>query len=134
MAPMIFVNLPVRDVAKATAFYTGLGWDKNEQFSDENASCIVVSDTIFVMLLAEPYFATFTTKAIADATKTTEVLNGLSSDSREQVDELLSRALAGGGTEAREPMDDFMYQRSFQDLDGHVWEIIYMDPANVEGQ
>ncbi|KUO07671.1 VOC family protein [Streptomyces sp. DSM 15324] len=131
---MIFVNLPVSDLAASKAFFTGLGYSLNPQFSDENAASVVISDTIVAMLLTKPFYATFTKKEIADATTTSEVLVALSSESREKVDELVDRALALGATPSGETQDmGFMYGRSFDDLDGHTWEIVWMDPAAVEG-
>ena len=133
MPTMIFVNLPVKDLEKAKAFWQAVGYSFNPQFTDEKAGCLVISDTIFAMLLQEQYFQTFTTRGITDATKAKEVLLGLSADSREGVDQLVDKALAAGATVPREPKDyGFMYQRSFEDLDGHLWEIIYMDPSYVQ--
>jgi len=135
MATMIFVNLPVENLAKASAFYTALGFTPNAQFSDENASSFVISDTIHVMLLTKPFFKGFTNKEVADATATTEVITALSADSRAGVDDLADRALAAGGTPSKDPMDEgFMYSRSFQDLDGHLWEVMYMDMSAVPAQ
>ncbi|MFI8964888.1 VOC family protein [Streptomyces sp. NPDC053493] len=137
MAPqMIFVNLPVKDLGAGKAFYEKLGWTINPQFSDESSACVVVSDTIFVMLLTEEKFRSFTApgKDLTDATKSTEVLITLSAESREKADELADRALAAGGSPAKEPMDmGFMYGRSFADPDGHHWEVFWMDPAAVQG-
>ena len=131
MSTMIFVNLPVKDLEKSKAFFTALGYSFNPQFTDENAGCLVISDTIFAMLLMEPYFQTFTTKGIADATKIKEVLLGLSADSREEVDQLVERALAAGGTAPKGPVDyGFVY--GFEELDGHLWEIVHMDPNYVQ--
>ncbi|GAB3047655.1 VOC family protein [Stenotrophomonas tumulicola] len=125
---MVFVNLPVRDVEAAKGFFLALGYDFNPTFSDENATCIVISDSIFVMLLANAFFQQFTDKAIADARQSTEVITCLSAESREAVDALLDRALAAGASEPQPARDlGFMYQRGFQDLDGHLWEIAYMD-------
>jgi predicted lactoylglutathione lyase len=130
---MIFVNLPVKNLEKSKAFWEAVGYSFNPQFTDENAGCLVISDTIFAMLLQEPFFQTFTTRGIADATQTKEVLLGLSAESREGVDQLVDKALAAGATAPKEAQDyGFMYQRSFEDLDGHLWEIIYMDPAHVQ--
>jgi predicted lactoylglutathione lyase len=132
MARKIFVNLPVKDLDRSMAFFTGLGFTFNSQFTDETAACMVISDDIFAMLLTEAKFQEFTKKAIADATKTTEVLTCLSCDSREQVDTMVDKALESGGTVAREPSDyGFMYFRSFNDLDGHIWEIMHMDESAV---
>jgi predicted lactoylglutathione lyase len=129
---MIFVNLPVKDLKRATAFYEGLGYSINPQFSDDNGTCIEISYTIFVMLLVEAYFSTFARRPIADAKATTAMILALSADSREEVDGLLAKALAGGGEEAADVMDQgFMYSRTFQDPDGHVWEAVYMDAGAV---
>ncbi|WP_432137937.1 MULTISPECIES: VOC family protein [unclassified Streptomyces] len=131
---MIFVNLPVNDLDASKKFFTELGYTINPQFSDEKAASVVISDTIVAMLLTKPFYATFTKKEIADATKTSEVLVALSAESREKVDELVDRALELGATPAGETQDmGFMYGRSFDDLDGHTWEVIWMDRAAVEG-
>ncbi|AOS64990.1 putative lactoylglutathione lyase [Actinoalloteichus hymeniacidonis] len=128
MAMKVFVNLPVRDLGVSTGFYQALGFVVNPQFSDENATCIVISEEIYVMLLVHPFFATFTTKDVADATTDTEVITALSVDSRAEVDRLVDKALASGGSTAMSPMEDApMYLRSFQDPDGHQWEIVYME-------
>ncbi|WP_216209873.1 VOC family protein [Amycolatopsis aidingensis] len=133
MSTKIFVNLPVRDLDKSKEFFTKLGYSINEQFTDENASCVVISEDIYVMLLVESFFAGFTSKEVADATKTTEVTLALSADSRQGVDELVDKALAAGGQVVREPMDQGpMYGRSFYDLDGHLWEVVYMDPTALQ--
>lgn len=125
---MIFVNLPVRDLEASKDFYTALGFSINPDFTDETAACVVISETIYVMLLTEAKFREFIVNEIADATKTTEVLNALSVESREEADEMLRRALAAGGKEWRPVMEEGpMYATTFQDLDGHVWETIYMD-------
>ncbi|MFF9471628.1 VOC family protein [Streptomyces roseolus] len=137
MAPqMIFVNLPVKDLDVSKAFYEKLGYSINPRFSDETAACVVISDTIFVMLLTEEKFAGFTApgKAIADASATTQVLLTLNAESREKADELADRALEVGGRPAKEAMDmGFMYGRSFADPDGHHWEVFWMDPAAAQG-
>lgn len=128
--PMIFVNLPVSDIAVTRTFWSTLGYTFNEQFSDENALCLVFSDSIYAMLLKRDFFQTFTPKTIADATTTVEVLNSLAVESREAVDTLVDAALAIGATEYRDPMDmGLMYQRCFSDLDHHNWEIAWMDPS-----
>jgi hypothetical protein len=133
MATMIFVNLPVKDLERSMAFFAGLGYAFNAQFTDDTAACMVISDQIHAMLLTEAKFRDFTRKEIADATKTTEVLICLSAESRQGVDALVDKALALGGTEARDPMDyGFMYARSFNDPDGHIWEIAYMDPSAIQ--
>ena len=128
MAKMIFVNLPVADVAKATAFYAAIGMSRNSQFSNEQASAMVWSDEISFMLLDHAFYRTFTGKEIADARKTSEVLLCLSRDSRAEVDAIVESALAAGGTEPRPPQDmGFMYGRAFEDLDGHTFEPMWMD-------
>lgn len=128
MSTQIFVNLPVRDLDKAKAFFNALGYSVNPQFTDANAACLVISDTIYVMLLVEPFFQGFTRKPLCDARTHTEVLLCLSVDSRSDVDAMVAKALAAG---AREPMEakdyGFMYQRGFEDLDGHLWEVVHMD-------
>ncbi|MGP4092501.1 VOC family protein [Streptomyces sp. KR55] len=131
---MIFVNLPVNDLDASKKFFTELGYTLNPQFSDENAASVVISDTIVAMLLTKPFYATFTKKEIADATRTSEVLICLSAESREKVDELVEKAVAAGGTVSEQVQDHgFMYGRAFDDLDGHTWEVMWMDPAAVEG-
>lgn len=134
MSKLIFVNLPVADLARSTAFYQAVGADKNERFCDETAACMVFSETIHVMLLTHDKFRQFTPKAIADARKTSEVLICLSADSRDAVDGMVNRALAAGGTADPGPKQDygFMYGRSFEDPDGHIWEIMWMDLAAAE--
>ncbi|MFG2404161.1 VOC family protein [Streptomyces brevispora] len=135
MPQMIFVNLPVKDLETTKGFFGKLGFSFNPQFSDENTACLVISDTIFAMLITEPRFKDFTKKEIADASKSTEVLLALSAESREKVDELADAALAAGGSPANETQDlGFMYGRSFQDPDNHIWEVVWMDPSAVEGQ
>ena len=128
MAKMIFVNLPVADLPAARAFYEAIGATNNPHFTDETAACMVFSDTIHVMLLTHEKFKAFTPKAIADARTTSEVLIAISADSRAGVDEITDKALAAGGREPREKQDyGFMYGRSFEDLDGHIWEPMWMD-------
>jgi predicted lactoylglutathione lyase len=131
MPKMIFVNLPVVDLARATTFYQAIGATKNEQFCDETASCMVFSETIHVMLLTHEKFRQFTPKKIADAKTSSEVLICLSADSREAVDDIVGNAQAGGGGVDPCPKQDygFMYGRSFEDLDGHIWEVMWMDVA-----
>jgi len=133
MATKIFVNLPVRDLARSKAFFERLGFRFNAQFTDDTAACMVVSEDIYVMLLTEAKFREFTPKAICDAKKATEVLVALSLDSREQVGDMVRKAVAAGGTTYAEPKDHgFMLQHGFQDPDGHIWELVYMDPAAVK--
>jgi uncharacterized protein len=130
MNKQIFVNLPVKNLDRTKAFFAGLGYSFNAQFTDEKAACMVVSDTIYVMLLVESFFQTFTKKQIADASKTTEVLICLSCDSRSQVDDMVAKAVAAGGKAPREPQDyGFMYSHAFEDLDGHIWELAYMEQS-----
>lgn len=132
---MIFVNLPVKDVAASRRFFGALGFAFNEQFSDENTLCVKISDTIYTMLLAESRFRDFITGEISDTAKGTEVLLALSCDSRDEVDRTLKAAMDAGARPWKPVMDlGFMYGASFQDLDGHVWELFYMDPAHVEPQ
>ncbi|WP_028610810.1 VOC family protein [Paenibacillus harenae] len=132
-AKQIYVNLPVKDLNKSIEFYSKIGFEFNPQFTDENATCMVVGDNIFVMLLVEPFFQTFIKKEIADATRSAEVIVSISAESKEQVDEVVSKALAAGGKPSNETSDQgFMYTGSFQDTDGHLWEIIYMDQSAVE--
>lgn len=133
MATKIFVNLPVRNLDQSVAFFTKLGFSFNAQFTDKTAACMTVGEDIFVMLLTHDKFKTFTAKAICDATKSTEVLVCLSSESREKVDDMVRKATAAGGTTYNEPQDHgFMYGHGFQDLDGHIWEIIYMEPSAIK--
>ena len=128
MDTKIFVNLPVKDLGVTMEFFGKLGFEFNPQFTNENAACMVVSQDIFVMLLVESFFQTFTKKELADATKVTEVITALSVESREAADELLALALEAGAEEAREVQDlGFMYSRSFSDPNGHIWEVFWMD-------
>ena len=130
MNPQIYVNLPVKDLDKSIAFFTQLGFKFNPQFTDETATCMIVSDTIFVMLLTEAKFKIFTPKPICDAAKSTEVLLALSRPSRKDVDDIVRKALAAGGSIYNEPQDHgFMYAHGFQDLDGHIWEVMYLQPS-----
>ncbi|MGH8503307.1 MAG: VOC family protein [Gammaproteobacteria bacterium] len=133
MATKIFVNLPVKNLNKSIAFFTELGFTFNPRFTDETATCMIVADDIFVMLLTHDKFKTFTPKDICDATKSTEVLVCLSVESREGVDEMVRKAVAAGGTTYNAPQDHgFMYGHGFQDLDGHIWEVIYMEPSAID--
>jgi uncharacterized protein len=133
MATKIFVNLPVKNLNKSVEFFTKLGFKFDPQFTDETATCMIVSEGIFVMLLTEAKFKTFTPKEICDATKSTEVLVCLSLESREQVDEMVRKAVATGGTTYSEPKDyGFMWQHGFQDLDGHIWELNYMESSALK--
>jgi hypothetical protein len=130
MSTKIFVNLPVHDLKKSIEFFTKLDFSFNPQFTDETATCMIVEENIFVMLLTRDKFKTFTPKAICDAMTCTEVLVCLSCESRDQVNEMVRKAVAAGGSTYNEPQDHgFMYGHGFQDLDGHIWELIYMDPS-----
>ena len=135
MARKIFVNLPIKDMERSKAFFTALGFSFNPQFTNEQGAGMVISEDIYAMLLVEPFFQTFTKKPIADATKSTEVLVCLSCDSRAEVDELVKKALAAGG-KAPNPTQDhgFMYAHGFEDLDGHLWELVWMNPAAAPPQ
>lgn len=129
----IFVNLPVKSLDKSMAFFKALGFKFNKQFTDETAACMVISDDIYAMLLTHAKFKSFTSKKIVDAKTTTEVLTAISVDSKTKVNKLVDKAVAAGGTEPRPKQDyGFMYLRAFDDLDGHTWEIFWMDPANVQ--
>lgn len=133
MSIKIFVNLPVKDLKKSMDFFTNLGFSFNPQFTDDNAACLVFSEDIYAMLLTEKFFKTFITKEVADTSKSVEVINALFLDSRTAVDDLVDKALRTGATRYRDPDEmDFMYGRSFADLDGHLWEIGYMDPGHVQ--
>lgn len=132
MGKKIFVNLPVKDLKKTSIFFAKLGYSFDPQFSDEKAKCLIISDDIFVMLLLEPFFKSFTGKEIPDTSKTCEVILSLIADSREAVDEFMEKCVAAGGHDLSKPQEmDFMYSRSFEDPDGHLWEIFYMDMAKV---
>jgi predicted lactoylglutathione lyase len=132
MATKIFVNLPVKNLSQSVEFFTKLGFSFDAQFTDETATCMIVSDDIFVMLLTHDKFKTFTPKAICDATKSTEVLVCLSSESREKVDDMVRKAVAAGGTTYNDPQDHgFMYGHGFQDVDGHIWELTHMEPSAI---
>jgi predicted lactoylglutathione lyase len=127
MSTKIFVNLPVKNLQRTMAFFKALGFEFNPQFTNDQGASMVVNEHIYVMHLLEGFFQTFTTKPVADATRSTEVLVCLSCDSREQVDEYVSRALQAGGKAPRPPQDHgFMYSHGFEDLDGHMWEVVYM--------
>ncbi|MFD9329581.1 VOC family protein [Streptomyces sp. NPDC060065] len=131
---MIFVNLAVNDVDTSKKFFTEIGYTINPQFSTDDCACVVISDTIVAMMLSKQRYADFTKKQIADSTKTSEVLLCLSAESREKVDELVDNAIAAGGSASGETQDHgFMYGRAFDDPDGHTWEVMWMDPAAVQG-
>ncbi|MDB5946808.1 MAG: hypothetical protein JWQ33_1834 [Ramlibacter sp.] len=129
MGRQIYVNLPIRNMQRSQAFFKSLGFSFNPQFTNDSGACMIVADDIFVMLLTEPFFQGFTKKPVADATKSTEVLLCLSCDSRAAVDDLVRKAVAAGGKTPNPPQDHgFMYGHGFEDLDGHQWELMYMDP------
>ena len=130
MNQQIYVNLPVRDLPRSKEFFGALGYSFNPQFTNEQGACMVISDDIYAMLLTEPFCQTFTGKPLADARKSTEVLICLSCNSRAEVDALVAKAKAAGGSVPRAAVDHgFMYQHGFEDPDGHIWELAYMDMA-----
>lgn len=134
MASKIFVNLPVKDLKKSIEFFTKLGYTFNEQFTDETATSMIISDDIYVMLLTHPKFKMFTPNQICDTSKSHEVLVCLSLDSREAVDEMVRTAIDAGAKTYNEPQDHgFMYQHGFQDLDNHIWEYIWLDQGSADG-
>jgi uncharacterized protein len=131
----LFVNLAVDDLDRSIDFFTKLGFSFDERFTDESATCMLVGEDAYVMLLVRPRFQDFTKKEIVDSTRQTETILALSAESREDVDEFADKALANGGSPANDPMEmDFMYGRSFHDPDGHLWEVFWMDMAAVEEQ
>jgi len=135
MAKQIFVNLPVKDLKKSMDFFTKLGFTFNPQFTDDNAACMIIGENIYSMLLMEKFFKGFTKKEISDAKKTTEVLIAIDAESREEVDELIKKAVDAGGTIYRDPDDHgWMYSHSFADLDGHQWEVLYMDTNKMPNE
>lgn len=136
MPKMIFVNLPVTDLDRSKAFYEAVGFTNNPQFTNDQAACMVWSDTIYVMLLTHDFWRTFTPRTIPDASRTAQVLLCLTQDSRAEVDAIVARAVAAGGTAAPTPTQDhgFMYGSSFEDPDGHIWENVWMDPAAASGE
>ncbi|OJH35728.1 VOC family protein [Cystobacter ferrugineus] len=132
---MIFVNLSVRDLKRSMEFFSRLGFEFNPQFTDDKAACMIISEQAFVMLLAEPFFKTFTKNQICDTSAQTEGLFALSCSSRAEVDQMVKNAIAAGGKHAMDPQDHgFMYGWSFYDLDGHHWEVMWMDPKAAAGQ
>ena len=133
MVSKIFVNLPVKDLDKSMAFFKAIGFSFNPQFTDKTAACMVMNDAIYAMLLTHDKVKEFTKKPIADAHKTLEVLTALAVESKAKVSELADKAIQAGGKEAYAPKDyGFMFLRSFEDLDGHIWEVFWMDPAQVQ--
>jgi predicted lactoylglutathione lyase len=133
MSRMIFVNLPVSDLARSIAFFRALGFTFNEQFTNDQAAYMNVSDQAAVMLVTEPFFKTFSDKAIADTATQMEVQNAVSATSREEVDQLVEKAIAAGARSAKPGVDEggFMYSRGFQDPDGHLWDFVWMDPTAI---
>ncbi|HYH10599.1 MAG TPA: VOC family protein [Thermoanaerobaculia bacterium] len=133
MSREIFVNLPVRDLEKSKAFFSALGFEYNPQFTDDKAACMIISDKAWVMLLSEPFFRGFMKNEICDTSRATEALIALSCTSREEVETMVRRAIDNGGRHAMDPADHgFMYNWSFYDLDGHHWEVLWMDPNHVQ--
>jgi predicted lactoylglutathione lyase len=129
----LFLNISVRDLQRSMEFFSKIGFEFNRQFTDEKAACMVISDDAFVMLLAEPFFRTFTTRQICDTSRDTEGLYALSCGSRAEVDDIVARAVAAGGKHAMPPQDHgYMYGWSFYDLDGHHWEVLWMDPKVIQ--
>jgi hypothetical protein len=132
MSTKIFVNLPVTDLTRTKDFFASLGFSFNAQFTDEKAACMVIGEDIFVMLLVKEFFQTFTQKEVANAHNSTEAIIALSADSRQKVDEMIHKAVAAGGSTPNGKQDHgFMYSWGFQDLDGHLWEVIWMDPKTI---
>jgi predicted lactoylglutathione lyase len=133
MARMIFVNLAVSDLEKSKGFFSALGFTFNAQFTDDKAACMIINDQASVMLLREPFFRGFTKKEPCDTSRSNEALLALSCESRAEVDQLVRKAVDAGGSHAMDPMDHgFMYGWSFYDLDGHHWEVLWMDPQGVQ--
>ena len=134
MNDRIFVNLPVKDLARSVRFFTTLGYTFDPRFTDETATCMNIGENIHAMLVTEPRFRDFTPKEIADAKRTSEVLVALSCASRGDVDRIVETAFAAGARRYRDPKDHgFMYEWGFEDLEGHIWEYFWMDPAHVQG-
>jgi predicted lactoylglutathione lyase len=130
-AQHIFVNLPVKDLNKTKEFFTSIGFEFNEQYSDDKAACLVIGENIYAMLLLEQFFQSFTNQPVTDTETSREVIIAISADSRVQVDEIVTKAIEAGGKPANDPMDHgFMYSWSFQDVDGHLWEVLYMEQQN----
>ncbi len=133
MSKKMFVNLPVKNLNKSIAFFTALGFTFNPQFSDENATCMIVGEDAFVMLLTEEFFKRFTKKELVNATSSTEVIVAISVDSKDEVDAMVNAALAAGGKPSNDATDqEFMYSWSFIDIDDHLWEVLYMEPSSIQ--
>jgi predicted lactoylglutathione lyase len=135
MKKQLFINLPVKDLKKSMSFFSGLGYEFNSKFTNDDGACMIIGDNIFAMLLTEPFFKNFIpTTTISDAKKQTEVLICTNAESKEKVDTIFNKALTLGGTSFRPAQDHgSMYAQSFQDLDGHIWEVMWMDPKVMEG-
>lgn len=132
MVQQIFVNLPVKDLKKTREFFSKLGFAFNEQFSNDEAASMILGENIYAMLLVEPFFKSFHNKEIGDATKTAQMINAIALESRAKVDEMVDAALASGGSFVKDPQDHgWMYGRSFADINGHQWEVLYMDETAV---
>ena len=132
MAKQIFINLPVKDLKKTMEFFEKLGFTFNMQFTDDKAACMIIGENIYAMLLLEKFFKTFTNKEIADAKKTTEVLIAIDAESKKSVDEMIKKAVEAGGSTYRNPQDNgWLYGHSFADLDGHQWEVLYIDKEKM---
>lgn len=132
MVQNLFVNLPVRDLARTVEFFAALGFTFNPKFTDESATCMIISENIMVMLLVESRFKEFTPKAISNSLQSTEVLSALQVEAREEVAKLVDKAIAAGGKTYAAPKDHgFMIQHGFEDLDGHIWEVFWMDPSHI---
>jgi predicted lactoylglutathione lyase len=133
MTRQIYVNLAVRDLQKSIEFFRGLGFEFNPKFTDDKAGCMIINENAYVMLLSEPFFKGFTKREQCDTSKATEALMAISCDSRAAVDEIVRKAIDGGGSHAMDPQDHgFMYGWSFYDVDGHHWEVLWMDPNAVQ--
>jgi uncharacterized protein len=133
MTTQIFVNLAVKNLPKSKAFFSALGYSFNPQFTNDDAACMVISDTIYAMLLTEPFFKKFTSKELVDAKKSTEAIVCLSAESRAAVEDIVRKAVAAGGRIYNEPQDHgFMYCHGFEDVDGHQWEFAFMDPSHIQ--
>jgi predicted lactoylglutathione lyase len=133
MKTKIFVNIPVKELNKSVDFFTKLGFNFNPQFTDENATCMIVGEDIFVMLLVEKFFKSFTKKEICDTSTSTEAILALSVESREKVDQMIDKAVGAGGSEPREKQDHgWMYGRSFEDINGHLWEVFFMEESAIK--
>ena len=133
MKTKIFVNLPIKDLNKSVTFFTKLGFSFDPQFTDENATCMIIGEDIFIMLLVEKFFKSFTKKDVCDTSKNTEAIVALSVESREKVDQMIEKAKEAGGSEPREKQDHgWMYGRSFEDIDGHLWEVFFMEESAIK--